>query len=141
MRGGLSILPIHGSISPRHSCFRIITDSDILYASCGSQEELEKWITKYLCVCGWVGVLLVHVLIRLNDATNQTIETPHTHTSLNTHTHTLANPTHTCTSLTHTHTHTHSTQLTQLSASKQEPPSSSRHPAVCLGVGGSQSPT
>ena len=46
MRGTLSILPVHQSVSPRHSCFRIVTDSDILYASCGSQEELDKWLTK-----------------------------------------------------------------------------------------------
>jgi len=46
MRGMLSIQIVHQSVSPRHSCFRIITDSDILYASCGSKEELNKWITR-----------------------------------------------------------------------------------------------
>ena len=46
MRGALSIQAVHQSVSPRHSCFRIITEQDILYASCGSQEELHKWTTK-----------------------------------------------------------------------------------------------
>ncbi len=45
-RGTLSIQLVHPSVSPKHSCFRIITDAEILYASCGSQEELNKWITR-----------------------------------------------------------------------------------------------
>ncbi|XP_019857271.1 PREDICTED: disabled homolog 2-interacting protein-like [Amphimedon queenslandica] len=44
-KGTLSIQLVHPSVSPRHSCFRLITDSDIIYASCGSAEELDRWVT------------------------------------------------------------------------------------------------
>jgi hypothetical protein len=44
-KGLLNIAPVHQSISPRHSCFRILTESEVLYASCGSQGELDRWVT------------------------------------------------------------------------------------------------
>ncbi|XP_019863091.1 PREDICTED: uncharacterized protein LOC109591936 [Amphimedon queenslandica] len=45
-KGTLSIQLVHPSVSPRHSCFRLITDNDIIYASCGSAEELDRWVTR-----------------------------------------------------------------------------------------------
>jgi RAS protein activator-like 2 len=44
-KGLLNVAPVHQSISPRHSCFRIITESEVVFASCGSQEELDRWVT------------------------------------------------------------------------------------------------
>ena len=44
-KGTLNIQAVHASVSPRHSCFRVITDSDTIYASCGSAEELTKWVS------------------------------------------------------------------------------------------------
>ena len=43
-KGLLNIAPVHQSISPKHSCFRILTESEVMYASCGSQEELDRWV-------------------------------------------------------------------------------------------------
>lgn len=44
-KGTLNIQAVHASVSPRHSCFRVITDSDTIYASCGSAEELTRWVS------------------------------------------------------------------------------------------------
>ena len=43
-RGTLCIQEVHPSISPKHSCLRILARQQTLYASCGSSEDLQKWL-------------------------------------------------------------------------------------------------
>ena len=42
-RGTLKIQVVHPSVSPRNSCFRVITETEILYMSSGSPAEMQKW--------------------------------------------------------------------------------------------------
>ena len=43
-RGTLCIQEVHPSISPKHSCLRVLARQQTLYASCGSSEDLQKWL-------------------------------------------------------------------------------------------------